>query len=115
VGSRNFPLDNPQTDMVQMLQWGRDHTVAELCSRKPSKLSMKWLQWGRDRAAAELPREFSPPYDMIVLQWGRDRGVAELACPYAIQFSKTLEILRERRRFPAPPPDLCHPFSTPNS
>ena len=60
MGPRSFDRGNvlvlPPTLAVfpQGLQWGRDHSIAEICS---SLMTWSWpckLQWGRDHSIAEI-------------------------------------------------------------
>ena len=44
------------------LQWGRDHVIAELNSRRAFATAPRWLQWGRDHVIAEFKtRELGHP------------------------------------------------------
>ncbi len=83
----------------EMLQWGRDVSVAEIFSQKLRQRcfngaatfpSRKWLlsvttfcgkamlQWGRDVSVAEIDDGDSSELSLVRLQWGRDVSVAEI-------------------------------------
>src|SRR5205809_194322 len=63
---------------MEMLQWGRDRSIAELLSHRLRKLFEIVLQWGRDRSIAELRLQTGTFRALASLQWGRDRSIAEL-------------------------------------
>ncbi len=85
------------------LQWGRDHSAAEMAARTGTDGIFEYLQWGRDHSAAEIPvagpvlrldqwpsmgpRPFgrgNRPVPTVYtasnhsLQWGRDHSAAEI-------------------------------------
>jgi len=62
-----------------VLQWGRDHLIAEMGVLARDFLEGRRLQWGRDHLIAEIrdsSRESSAGYAR--LQWGRDHLIAEM-------------------------------------
>jgi len=63
-----------------MLQWGRDHLIAEILIDYGDTSLLLTLQWGRDHLIAEMISSsviFASSEER--LQWGRDHLIAEMA------------------------------------
>ena len=63
--------------LQQLLQWGRDLSIAESSRRPSSHRLSHQLQWGRDLSIAESASVSRPASRSRVLQWGRDLSIAE--------------------------------------
>src|SRR5256885_202060 len=63
---------------ANMLQWGRDLTIAELIHKFPPQCTTARFNGAAIFRIAEffIPKE--PPSCMVQLQWGRDLTIAEL-------------------------------------
>ncbi len=63
---------------ADMLQWGRDLSIAEFTDEELAAIGCKMLQWGRDLSIAEFIRQGIGEVYSRRLQWGRDLSIAEL-------------------------------------
>ncbi len=108
MGPRPFGRGNLDARQITLaignLQWGRDHSAAEMWPARPSAMrcpatfngaatirprkfcrkcrktvKLADLQWGRDHSAAEMPPNVIAPSHPRNLQWGRDHSAAEIA------------------------------------
>jgi len=93
---------------LEVLQWGRDSSVAEMRQLLQQQKPVRGLQWGRDSSVAEIDmekraRKFSAcfngaatlqsrksgaryaPTPAAWLQWGRDSSVAEMLRPAPVE------------------------------
>jgi len=66
------------TRLLELLQWGRDHLIAEMIRLDVVAGGQRWLQWGRDHLIAEIRRCRSLHGATARLQWGRDHLIAEM-------------------------------------
>ena len=60
-----------------VLQWGRDHVIAEFAREDARPDHVPPLQWGRDHVIAEFAAVGAPVAMALRLQWGRDHVIAE--------------------------------------
>src|SRR5260370_2405 len=92
-----------QITEAQLLQWGSDQLIAEICSAAEVRLRIAWpsmgprsadrgnlmaclfhprhpdaLQWGRDQLIAEIDPDNPTETWHSCLQWGRDQLIAEM-------------------------------------
>ncbi len=62
-----------------LLQWSRDHVIAERGIFEPSMAYGLWLQWSRDHVIAERAAGITNHNTGSELQWSRDHVIAERA------------------------------------
>jgi len=84
MGPRLFSRGNIRkqgtNSLLNVLQWGRDSSVAEMVALLEfDRTLIGILQWGRDSSVAEITAYLKTSDKTNHLQWGRDSSVAEIA------------------------------------